>query len=134
LLKNKYFKYFIVTFHVCLFIIKKIFPPLRHLIYIYIFFFNLQIIARMTWLIVPLPNPLQFWTWLEMQLNQKENWNPIEKCYRSTHHSSCMMQWWVLSHQFNHSVNPMFSLRRYIGNQMQLPFSLFSRIGWSISA
>jgi hypothetical protein len=31
----------------------------------------------------------------------------------------------------NRTVKPMFSLRRYIGIQLQLPFPLFSRIGWS---
>jgi len=31
----------------------------------------------------------------------------------------------------NRTVKPKFSLRRYIGIQLQLPFPLFSRIGWS---
>jgi hypothetical protein len=51
--------------------------------------------------------------------------------YQFTYHSTYMMQWWVFFKYCNHIMKPMFSLRHYIGIQVQLPFSFFSRTSWS---
>jgi hypothetical protein len=60
-----------------------------------------------------------------MQLNQQDNWNPNKKLL-SVHAPFILddAMVGVFFHWLNHIANPMFSLKHYIGNQMQLPFSL----------
>jgi hypothetical protein len=132
IIKIKCIFYFIVTFHVCL-VIKEtpISPTLTFEFFEYFFFqhtnnIRSDLINRFT----PKPPLSMTLVYKHNQTNRRIR-SQQKNCYRFTHHSSYMMQWWVFFHYYNHIVNPMFSLKWYIRIQVQLPFFIFFKINWT---
>lgn len=115
------------SFHICLVIKKNLFPPFWHLNFFNILFFQHMSNCKSNLSNCSSPKPPQPTTLaIESTRELKPNIQLL-----SIHRPFILHDGRCFFHYCNRTMNPMFSSRRYIGIQVQLPPSLFFRTGWS---